>query len=89
MKTLCFSGQYVYGKANCGASCATGDSLPILCALDCQVTLFADLELREFSLVSDAGDLIMQADLDQAALADYACGLFVFEKPAASGILSS
>ena len=53
------------------------------------VALFADLELREFSLVSDAGDLIMQADLDQAALADYACGLFVFEKPAASGILSS
>lgn len=42
------------------------------------VEYFAELELEEFSIVSDDYRLALDADLDAAAQMDYGCGLFVF-----------
>ncbi|MEN9358351.1 MAG: hypothetical protein RL695_2522, partial [Pseudomonadota bacterium] len=45
------------------------------------MAMFASLRLLEFSMVTDEGRLSLDADMLQAARADYGCGLFVFEKP--------
>lgn len=46
------------------------------------VKMFADLELCEFSYVDDAGKFHEQRSVDEAAHSEYACGMYVFRKPA-------
>jgi SAM-dependent methyltransferase len=41
---------------------------------------FPALQLVSFAAISDEGELLDPCGLDQVALADYACGLFEFEK---------
>lgn len=41
---------------------------------------FRDLELVKFSLVTDAGTFVPDAELSEASRSDYACGLFDFRK---------
>lgn len=48
------------------------------------VKLFNELELVEFSYVSDVGTLQERRQLQEAMNSRYACGLYVFRKPAAS-----
>lgn len=44
---------------------------------------FRDLELVEFAAVDDNGDLVEGVHPDRFARSRYACGMFVFERPAA------
>ncbi len=41
---------------------------------------FGELELKEFSLVTDAGELVMNADPALVAAQAYGCGCFWFKK---------
>lgn len=43
-------------------------------------SFFADLELIEFSAVTDEGQLVINANMDEIASAGYACGLFWFRR---------
>ena len=43
--------------------------------------LFTSLQLVDFSFVDDAGQFHESAQLNQAQLLDYGCGLFHFQKP--------
>lgn len=44
---------------------------------------FPDLELLRFDLIDDAGECVVErASFDVARRCEYACGLFVFQKPA-------
>lgn len=44
-------------------------------------SMFSDLEVREFSLIDDAGRRVLRhADFATARACDYGCGLFVFVK---------
>jgi len=45
------------------------------------VTYFKDLKLEEFSLVTDIGDFINNADSEIVTNQSYACGCFCFSKP--------
>lgn len=46
------------------------------------MTLFSNLELREFSLIPDRGDRVSRFEsFDRVVESQYACGLFMFQKP--------
>jgi SAM-dependent methyltransferase len=44
------------------------------------VAMMMDLELAEFSAVTDDGDFVRAASLDEMARSRYACGLFMFRR---------